>query len=145
MSGIKKCVNLTALASNGFNIFIDGKKNRYESQFLDNFGKQIRYKSYLKWQAYVDDMKGLDWIDNSQINIVIYNWPFFLKNSRITQKEFLEDYSDDILPYWEEELSMDDAGNRDIKNVTIYITEKNLSKELIELYKKNNTCHDSDV
>lgn len=135
MSGIKKGFNRTALNSNSYNVFIDGKTAITDNSFLDIIAKKFNfpYTIYNNWQAYIDGMTELDWVNNNMICIVVYNWNSFLSSGKIGKEEFLEDYFKVILPSWETEAAMPDAELRDLKDITLYITELDIPKEFIDV------------
>ncbi|GAB1530034.1 MULTISPECIES: barstar family protein [Brevibacillus] len=53
---------------------------------------------------YLDWIRDLDWLDKDGYVLIIYGYSDFLKDDPRLKKEIITDFTDVILPFWQEEV-----------------------------------------
>ena len=128
MNKIREFKNNINIDSNTFVVIINGEKAPDNNSFIAEAYDKLFFPNpqYANWDAYNDWMRDLSWIDEKHIVIIVSSWNKFLKNGG--KEEFICDLDEDILPYWEEELSLYgyDTLSKKLEVYYSYISEKDL-------------------
>lgn len=90
---------------NCFTVKIQGKDIQTKEAFLKFMEKQFMLPDSSGWDSFTDWMTDLSWIDRSCFCIVINNYRDFLKKDEASKKTVFEIFEEDILPFWEEEVT----------------------------------------
>ena len=121
MSSIIHCNKLPE-ELNGRLVIIDGKKNTKASDFLRSIGDQLDFPDAetCNWDAYLDWMRDLSWIDEKSVSIIILNYDHFLSEDDYCAQCFLSDFEKVIFPFWENDaMSMFEDAEK-IKDVNLF-------------------------
>ena len=88
---------------------IDGEKintwNDYSSLIANKFEFPYREEAISDYNQYADWMTDLSWIaQDEQIAIVFFHFSELLKNNSVEKSTLIDIFTEDILPFWEEEV-----------------------------------------
>jgi hypothetical protein len=64
------------------------------------------------FDAYLDWMRDLDWLNAEGYLLIITNFSEFLKNDPALKAEIIDDFSKIIFPWWEEEVERCSVGGK---------------------------------
>lgn len=109
-------------------VIIDGKTNKTSKDFLQSIWSQLKFPDIknCNWDAYLDWMRDLSWLEMISISIVILNYSYFLSEEPNYRQYFISDFQDIIFPFWEND-AMDVFQNQDyIKKIDLYCIEEYL-------------------
>lgn len=126
MNRVKELTNESAISKDDLTVLINGNRAKTSELFLEQIFALLNFpeKKYKNWDAYIGWMRDLSWIKNKKINIIISDWSDFLcEDEKINKNIFVEDYNEDILPYWEK-ASVHDNSDRYTKDLDVYYTDK---------------------
>ena len=129
---VKALTDENIISKEDMTVLIDGKRAKNSELFLEQIFALLDFpeKKYKNWDAYVDWMRDLSWIENKKINIIISDWYDFLcEDKTINKTIFIDDYNTDILPYWEK-ISVHDDSDRYTKDLDVYYTDKSFIRIL---------------
>ena len=106
--------------NSGKTIIIDGEKMLTKLDFLKFIYDKLDFpeKRYMNWDAYLDWMRDLSWIDEKEINIVVMNYKSLFKDDFVYHLYFVPDFENIIFPFWEKsakEIFIDDKYMKTIK------------------------------
>lgn len=77
-------------------------------------------KRYMNWDAYLDWMRDLSWIDEKEINIVVINYKSLFKDDFIYSLYFVPDFENIIFPFWEKSAKEIFVDDKYIKTIKLY-------------------------
>lgn len=103
-------------------ICIDGFMNTTSFDFLSCIWQELNFShpEHKNWDAYLDWMRDLSWIDEKIISIVILNFEDFLRDEPDAKNFFLSDFEKIIFPFWEHDAGVIFEDNDKIKELHIY-------------------------
>ena len=85
----------------------------------DSFGFPIKSKGL---DGYLDWMTDLTWVDEPEIIMVIYEFRDFLKNDLVAKNTVIEEFKEEILPWWEAEV-VNYVVEGETRKMTIYLVD----------------------
>lgn len=89
----------------GFIASIDGAKIQTKHDYLSIMEKAFRLPPcHDSWDAYLDWMCDLDWIEEKKITLIILNSARAFQQDPQMKQYMIDDFKDVILPFWEEEV-----------------------------------------
>lgn len=99
-------------------------KNNEYIMWYENLFKKFDCRLYKlpSWDVCEDWLTDLAWIEQEQINIVIYRFSFFLKHDREFRDFFIHRLETVILPWWEKDV-MNCMIDGKTKEMTVYLTD----------------------
>lgn len=133
MSGIIYCDTTSILPLSHLAI-IDGKATMTSSDFLRCIGEQLKFpdSQNCNWDAYLDCMRDLSWLDAKSISIVILNFESFLSKDLDALKYFISDLEKVVFPFWQNDAESVFESQDAVKDITVYcICDNVLSNEQI--------------
>lgn len=65
-------------------------------------------------------MQDLSWIDEKQVNIVIFHFKCFFKDDLVANESFIHDFINIIFPFWENNAMEVFQNSLLVKNITVY-------------------------
>ena len=81
------------------------------------------YEKHYAHAGYLDWMEDLDWLNKEGYVFIIYQYSEFLQHDRENEKlYFLNDFINDILPFWEEEVERVMVGGK-AKRFSLYLVD----------------------
>lgn len=101
----KEDVNTNYIAENYYIFTIDGNKVSTKKEFFDAFEILFSFPTSCKNKVsrFDDWMMDLSWLDSDRgICIVIDNFEHFLRDDPEFKDLVMDDFRQDILPFWEE-------------------------------------------
>lgn len=127
MNGIIHC-NKIPDSPLGHLVVIDGKSTMTESDFLYCVGEQLDFPDEQKfnWNAYLDWMRDLSWIDGKQISIIIANFESFLCKDQNKLKYFMSDFEEIIFPFWRNDAEKVFESQNAVKDIMVYCLHNEL-------------------
>lgn len=93
--------------NNSFLARIDGRQCKTKRDYLLQISEALQFpeKVSRSWDAYLDWIRDLTWIDEkTKIILVIYSFSEFLERDTAYKEVFLSDFEECIFPFWEEEV-----------------------------------------
>lgn len=104
---------------------LDGKQNNNLEKFLDNIWRELKfpYDTNKNYDAYLDWMRDLSWIESQNISLIISNQNDFLKEIPEYKKYFIEDAFRIIFPFWAEDAEQVFNNKKYLKNIDIYLLD----------------------
>lgn len=123
MSKIIHCNQLPTAVPLGYLAIIDGKTNRTSKDFLNTIWEQLDFPKAQnhKWDAYLDWMRDLSWIDINLVSIVILDFESFLKDEPDKKKYFLSDLEKTVFPFWKNDAEIVfDNDKTKLKDINVY-------------------------
>lgn len=145
MSGVVYCDNIPDL-SIGHLAIIDGKSAMTSSDFLHCIGEQLKFPDAqnCNWDAYLDWMRDLSWLNTKSISIIILNFDSFLCKEPDKLKYFLSDLEEIVFPFWRNDAKSVFESHDAVKDITIYCMRSELTtneqittKEAINIIRQN--------
>lgn len=129
MSGIVYCDKTPDLPRGQF-VFIDGKSTMISSDFLRCIGEQLKFPNAknCNWDAYLDWMRDLSWLEVKNISIVILNFDSFLSKEPEKLKHFIDDLEEVIFSFWQNDAKSVFENQDAIKDITVYCVCSELLK-----------------
>lgn len=89
----------------GFIASIDGAKIQTKHDYLSIMEKAFHLPPcHDSWDAYLDWMCDLDWIEEKKITLIILNSARAFQQDPQMKQYMIDDFKDVILPFWEEEV-----------------------------------------
>lgn len=88
-------------------VVLDGSELQTWDAYAKNISEKFKfpYSEYeLNYYGYVDWMTDLSWISENKYVVVIKHFSDFMKNDLNEKEDILCSFSDEILPFWEEEV-----------------------------------------
>lgn len=121
MSGIIYCDNTPDLPPSHL-VIIDGKATRTSSDFLRCIGEQLQFpdSQNCNWDAYLDWMRDLSWLDAKSISVVILNFDSFLSKAPDNLKYFVSDLEEVVFPFWQNDAESVFESQDAVKDITVY-------------------------
>ena len=90
----------------GFIASIDGAKIQTKHDYLSVMEKAFHLPPcHDSWDAYLDWMCDLDWIEEKKVTLIILNSARAFQQDPQMKQGMIEDFEDTILPFWEEEVA----------------------------------------
>ena len=133
MSGIIYCDNTPDLPPSHL-VIIDGKATRTSSDFLRCIGEQLKFpdSQNCNWDAYLDWMRDLSWLNAKSISVVILNFDSFLSKAPDNLKYFIPDLEKVVFPFWQNDAESVFESQDAVKDITVYcIRDDILSNEQV--------------
>lgn len=129
MSGIVYCDKTPNLPRGHF-AFIDGKSTMTSSDFLRCIGEQLKFPNAqnCNWDAYLDWMRDLSWLEAKNISIVILNFDSFLSKEPEKLEHFIADLGEVIFSFWQNDAKSVFENQDAIKDITVYCVCSKLLK-----------------
>lgn len=108
--------------NSGKTIIIDGEKILTKLDFLKLIYNSLDFpeKNYMNWDAYLDWMRDLSWIEEKEINIVVINYKSLFKDDFIYSLYFVPDFENIIFPFWEKSAKEIFVDDKYIKTIKLY-------------------------
>ena len=80
--------------------------------------------AYMKpdYHSYYDIMTDLSWIDTDSIILIINKFTLFLKGEHALKDDKLNDFKDNLLPFWAEEVERTVVGGK-TKSFCVYLVD----------------------
>ena len=73
--------------------------------------------------GFLDWMRDLDWLhDKRGYVLIIYNFNFFMQNNAKLKKEIIREFSETILPFWQEDVKRVVVGGKP-KSFLVYLVD----------------------
>lgn len=121
MSGIVYCEKISDSLS-GHLVVIDGKSAMIGADFLRCIGEQMKFPAFQKpnWDAYLDWMRDLSWLDTKSVSVIISNFDSFLSEEPDSLEYFLSDLTDVIFPFWQNDAERVFESHDAVKDITVY-------------------------
>ena len=122
MSKIIHCNQLPSVPL-GYLAIIDGKTNKTSKDFLNTIWEQLNFTKMEKhnWDAYLDWMRDLSWIDINLISIVVLDFESFLSEDPEKKYYFLYDLEKTIFPFWKNDAPLIFENDKTkLKNINVY-------------------------
>lgn len=121
MSSIVYC-NRVPNELHGHLAVIDGKKTTTGKEFLRCIWEQLSFpdKEHQNWDAYLDWMRDLSWMQSKQISIVILNFEAFLSKEPNEKNAFASDLEEDVFPFWEKDAEEVFGNKEEVKDIFVY-------------------------
>ena len=114
--------DLVKSVKNGLVISIDGEKHKTALSYLTEIWKKLKFPGmHINWDAYLDWMRDLEWLEENEIVIIIHNFDAFLSENQEKKKYFLYDFENIILPYWDKDAIGVLENEDKIKKITLRI------------------------
>lgn len=115
---------------NGYLAVIDGALCTTGSEFLRCIWEQLKFPTpqYCNWDAYLDWMRDLSWLDAKNISIVITNYDLFLSKEPEYREFFIPDLEEAIFPFWENDAIYVFENQDYVKEIDIYCVQPSLIK-----------------
>ena len=89
----------------GFIVSIDGAKIQTKHDYFSVMEKAFHLPPcHDSWDAYLDWMCDLDWIEEKKITLIILNSARAFQQDPQMKQYMIDDFKDVILPFWEEEV-----------------------------------------
>lgn len=145
MNGIVYCNKIPELPP-GHLVVVDGKSTMTSPDFLHCIGEQLRFPDEEKcnWDAYLDWMRDLSWLDTKSVSIVILNFDFFLCKEPGNLKYFLSDLEEVVFPFWRNDAKSVFESQDAVKDITLYCvrgelttSEQVTTKEVVSIIRQN--------
>lgn len=145
MSGIVYCDKTPDLPL-GHLAIIDGKSTMTSSDFLHCVGEQLKFPDAqnCNWDAYLDWMRDLSWLDTKSISIVILNFDSFLCKEPDNLKYFSSDLEEVVFPFWQNDAESVFESQDAVKDITVYCVRSELTtneqvttKEAMSIIRQN--------
>lgn len=145
MSGIVYCDKIPDLPL-GYLAIIDGKSTMTSSDFLCCIGEQLKFPDAqsCNWDAYLDWMRDLSWLDAKSISIVILNFDSFLSKEPDNLKCFSSDLEEVVFPFWRNDAESVLESRDAVKDITVYCVRGELTtnkqvttKEAVSIIRQN--------
>lgn len=132
MSSIVFCDKIPT-AIHGHLAIIDGKSNMTSSDFLHSIWEQLVFPNIesCNWDAYLDWMRDLSWLQSKEVTIIVTNYDSFLSKESNGTKFFISDLEEVVFPFWENDAESVFESREAVKEITIYCV--NERKECLEL------------
>lgn len=107
---------------------IDGSEARTPQMFLEQVYARLAFPDpqYMNWDAYIDWMRDLSWIKERRVCLLVTDWELFLGSPQ-RRLSFMEDYTEDICPFWEKEMNDAARGDPLVKELEILYTPMSYS------------------
>jgi hypothetical protein len=106
---------------NGKVILIDGISIRTHMDYLKLIYSELNFPNEnCNWDAYLDWMRDLSWINEQSITIVVENYHLFLQEDIRYKEFFIADFVDTIFPFWEHD-AIEVFENEPIKSVQLVL------------------------
>ena len=127
MSGIVYC-NKTPDLPLGHLAIIDSKSTMTSSDFLHCVAEQLKFPDIqnCNWDAYLDWMRDLSWLDTKSISIVILNFDYFLCKEPDNRKYFFSDMEEVVFPFWRNDAEIVFESQDAVKDITVYCVRDEL-------------------
>lgn len=103
-------------------VIIDGKSTMTSADYLRSVGEQLKFPDAQKcnWDAYLDWMRDLSWLDTKSISIVILNFESFLSKDPDNLKYFAYDLEEVVFPFWKNDAEIVFESQDAVKDITFY-------------------------
>jgi hypothetical protein len=125
---------------------IDGKSAMTSADFLQCVGEQLKFPDAqnCNWDAYLDWMRDLSWLDTKSISIVILNFDSFLCKEPDNLKHFSSDLEEVVFPFWQNDAESVFESQDAVKDITVYCVRSKLmdhehvtTKEAMSIIRQN--------
>jgi len=103
---------------------IDGKGMTKWKDYADAIEKAFKFptpcdKSY---DVYLDWIRDLVWLDANEYVLIVRNYKEFLKNDIELKEEITNDFSEIIIPWWQQEVEKYEVGGK-AKPFMVYLVD----------------------
>ena len=118
----------------GHLVIIDGKSNMTSSDFLHSIWEQLAFPNMenCNWDAYLDWMRDLSWLQSKEETIIVANYESFLSKDSDGTKFFVSDLEEVVFPFWENDAESVFESQDAVKEIAVYcINERKEHSELI--------------
>ena len=132
MSEIKYCENFPTILDGHVAIF-EGCEIKNWSIFLKNAWEKLNLpdESHMNWDAYLDWMRDLEWIEEKNVYIIVKEFEKFLCEEPKNKEYFISDFEKTIFPYWKNEAIEVLEDKDKVKNITVIcLQEKAANMEI---------------
>jgi hypothetical protein len=91
--------------SNCYIVKIQGNNIQTKEEFLEFMEEKFMLPDSLGWDSFTDWMTDLSWINNLCFCIIVNDYTDFLKKDDASKKIVLDIFEEEILPFWEKEVT----------------------------------------
>ncbi|WP_115751711.1 barstar family protein [Listeria kieliensis] len=88
-----------------FNVTIEGDDIKTKEEFFSIMADKFKLPDSNGWDSFIDWMTDLSWINEQCICFVIEDYSLFLKEDSQSKEMVTEIFEEDILPFWENEVT----------------------------------------
>lgn len=83
---------------------LEGKGIRSEEQLLLALKNNFHLPDYHNWDAVLDWLTDLNWLDKESFALIIKDYEFLLKYRLDLKEKFMTYLTEDVLQFWEEDI-----------------------------------------
>lgn len=99
-------ISVTPNFKESFVTEIQGNKIQDLDSYLNEIWDKFNFPKtgFINYNAYLDWIRDLEWIKEEAVILTIFDFNEFLKDDLELKNEIIEDFTDMVLPWWQEEV-----------------------------------------